>query len=282
MVGLIAALVMIREQIGKATLYCGDSNEVMENLPNDFFSVIVSSPPYNIGRNYGLYEDKKNNYLDWQISFWNKVSYKMKDEGHIFLNIQPSRQKPLWCYELVSKLDWKIQNTFIWNKRIEIDGYVRGQGTTSQSKKYICNGWEYVFHLTKKGKTEISQKDSGVGYHPKWAEENAKRFGKTWRPTVNAWHIPYETIGHGSISKDLMKGEHPAIFPRKLVEKCIKVSGCKKGIVLDPFLGTGTTSLVAEELGLNSIGIEIDPDYFNFACTRLEALQNNMQGDMFD
>lgn len=74
------------------------------------------------------------------------------------MNIQPSRQNPLWCYELVSKLDWKIQNTFIWNKRIEIDGYVRGQGTTSQSKKYICNGWEYVFHLTKKGKTEISQK----------------------------------------------------------------------------------------------------------------------------
>lgn len=52
--------------------------------------------------------------------------------------------------------------------------------------------------------------------------------------------------------------------------------------MLDPFLGTGTTSLVAEELGLNSIGIEIDPDYFNFACARLEALQNNMQGDMFD
>ena len=75
-----------------------------------------------------------------------------------------------------------------------------------------------------------------------------------------------------------MKGEHPAIFPRKLVEKCIKVSGCKKGIVLDPFLGTGTTSLVAEELGLNSIGIEIDPDYFNFACARLEATQQNLLG----
>ena len=51
---------IIKKQIGNATLYCGDSNEVIENLPNDFISVIVSSPPYNIGRDYGLYEDKKN------------------------------------------------------------------------------------------------------------------------------------------------------------------------------------------------------------------------------
>jgi len=76
-----------------------------------------------------------------------------------------------------------------------------------------------------------------------------------------------------------MKGEHPAIFPKKLVEKCIKVSGCKEGIVLDPFLGTGTTSLVAEELGLNSIGIEIDPGYFNFTCTRLKKSITNLKGE---
>jgi len=260
------------KKIGNATLYCADCKDVVYVLKDNSIDLVISSPPYNIGRNYGLYLDKKINYLEWQINFWNKVFTKVKDDGHVFLNIQPSRKNPLWCYELVSQLDWKIQNTFIWNKRIEIDGYVRGQGTTSQSKKYICNGWEYVFHLTKKGETEISQKESGVGYHPQWAEENAKRFGKTWRPTVNSWHIPYETIGHGSINKQFMKGKHPAIFPQKLVEKCIKVSGCSDGVVLDPFVGTGTTSLVAQEMGLRSVGVEIDSNYYEFACDKLQQL----------
>ncbi len=210
--------------------------------------------------------------MDWQINFWNEVFTKVKDEGHVFLNIQPSRKNPLWCYELVSRLDWKIQNTFIWNKRIEIDGYVRGQGTTSQSKKYICNGWEYVFHLTKKGETEISQKESGVGYHPQWAEENARRFGKTWRPTVNSWHIPYETIGHGSISKEKMKGNHPAIYPKALVKKCLQITGLKNGLVFDPYLGTGTTSLAAKDMGFDSIGFELDEEYLNLAKTKIKQI----------
>ena len=261
---------MIKETIGKTTLYCANSEDVVATLKDASIDLVISSPPYNIGRNYGFYKDNKSNYLDWQISFWNKVCTKVKDNGHVFLNIQPSRQNPLWCYELVSQLDWQIQNTFIWAKQIEIDNHVKGQGTTFKSKKYLPNGWEFVFHLTKAGETEISQKNSGVKYQPQWAEQNAKRFGKTWRPTTNVWHIPYETIGHGKISKEKMKGDHPAIFPNKLVEKCIKVSGCNDGVVLDPFLGTGTTSLVAKNMGLASIGIEIDEQYYNFAVEKIK------------
>ena len=123
------------ETIGNTTLHCGDSTTIINELKDQSVDIVVSSPPYNIGRNYGLYQDKKIDYLDWQTSFWNMVFTKMKDDGHVFLNIQPSRKNPLWCYQLVSQLDWKVQNTSIGNKRIERDGYVRGQGTTSQSKK---------------------------------------------------------------------------------------------------------------------------------------------------
>jgi|TARA_R100000149_G_C5835683_1_gene109595 site-specific DNA-methyltransferase (adenine-specific) len=261
---------MIKETVGKTTLYCANSEDVVARLENSSIDLVISSPPYNISRKYNLYNDKRVDYLDWQISFWNLVFTKMKDEGHVFLNIQPSRENPLWCYELVSNLDWQIQNTFIWAKQIEINNHVKGQGSTFKSKKYLPNGWEFVFHLSKNGETEISQKDSGVSYQPKWAEQNAKRFGKTWRPTTNIWHIPYETIGHGSISAKNMQGNHPAIFPKKLVEKCIKITGIKNGLVLDPFVGTGTTSLVAETMGLNSIGIEIDEQYYNFAVGKLK------------
>tara|TARA_A100001201_G_scaffold18951_6_gene21335 strand:+ start:42 stop:833 length:792 start_codon:yes stop_codon:yes gene_type:complete len=251
-----------------------DSSKYIECVADEFFDIVISSPPYNINRNYNNYKDKKIDYMDWQKNFWNKVFSKVKNTGHVFLNIQPSRNNPLWCYQLVSQLDWKIQNTFIWNKRIEIDGYVRGQGTTSQSKKYICNGWEFVFHLTKNGETEISQKDSGVGYQPQWSKENAKRFGKTWRPTVNTWHIPYETVGHGKISKEKMKSNHPAIFPKQLVKKCLQITGLKKGKVFDPYMGTGTTCIVAEYMGFDSIGVEIDSDYYTFANKKIMEEQN--------
>ena len=66
--------------------------------------------------------------------------------------------------------------------------------------------------------------------------------------------------------------KHPAIYPEKLVEKCIKVSGVKSGIILDPFLGTGTTGLVAKRMDLDFIGIEIDKDYYNFAKNRIESI----------
>tara|TARA_R100000781_G_scaffold8930_2_gene7824 strand:+ start:2299 stop:3099 length:801 start_codon:yes stop_codon:yes gene_type:complete len=259
------------QKIGNAKIYNCNSDNFLNLLDNKSIDIVVSSPPYNIGRNYGVYQDKKINYMDWQINFWNEVFTKVKDFGHVFLNIQPSRKNPLWCYELISQLDWKIQNTFIWAKQIEIDNYVKGQGTTFKSKKYLPNGWEFVFHLTKNGETEISQKESGVKYQPQWAEQNAKRFGKTWRPTTNIWHIPYETIGHGKRSKENMKGNHPAIFPKKLVEKCIKVTGMKSGVVFDPYMGTGTTCIVAECMGFDSIGVEIDSDYVAFATNKLHA-----------
>lgn len=68
-----------------------------------------------------------------------------------------------------------------------------------------------------------------------------------------------------------MKGPkgHPAIFPRELVRHCIRVAGITEGTILDPFAGTGTVAVVCEEMGLDSISIEMDPDYTDFMKGRL-------------
>ena len=84
------------------------------------------------------------------------------------------------------------------------------------------------------------------------------------RDKGNCWYIPYETIN----SKEL-KGKHPAIFPVKLVEECIKVSGIKSGIVLDPFMGTGTTAIAALNQGCEYLGFDVDNDYIAFANRRI-------------
>ena len=98
-----------------------------------------------------------------------------------------------------------------------------------------------------------------------------KKTGRTWTSTTNCWHITYKSKATKEITKQITgEKKHPAIFPEKLVEKCVKVSGLKKGVILDPFLGTGTTGLVALKYNLDFIGIEIDLDYFNFSKDRLE------------
>ena len=244
----------------------------MSDVKDKTFDIVVSSPPYNINRKYNTYNDNKINFIDWQVEVWNTVCKKLKSRGHLFLNLQPSRKNPLWCYDLVSRLDWKIQNTIIWNKQIEIDKHIRGQGTSFRSEKYLPNGWEFVFHLTKNGNTKISQEKSGVGYQPKHIKENKKRYNiGSWRPTVNTWHIPYETVGSGKISNDKIKGGHIAVFPKNLVKKCIQLSGLEKGILFDCFAGTGTSFIAAQEMGLDYFGCDIDKQYVEFAKKRIKT-----------
>jgi site-specific DNA-methyltransferase (adenine-specific) len=83
----------------------------------------------------------------------------------------------------------------------------------------------------------------------------------------NCWFIPYETINRKS-----QKGKHPAVFPKLLVERCIKLAGYNNDtVVCDPFLGSGTTLVVAKRLGIKGVGIELDPEYFEYSCRRLTA-----------
>lgn len=252
-------------------IYNQDCIEWMQTQSDDSVDVIITSPPYNIGVNYNQYTDKKSDYIDWQHRVWRAATRILKPTGHLFLNIQPTRADPLMPYRVVSGIDWSIQNTFIWNKSIEIDGYVRGHGyAVATSKNYIPNGWEYVFHLTESGRTPIDLQDSGVPYQPQWAEENAKRSGRNWRPTVNTWFIPYETNGATS-NKTIANGKkHPAVYPRQLVKQCLKVCGADSNtVVYDPFGGTGTTAVAAKEYGCKWIITEIDQDYVDFIKKRL-------------
>jgi len=249
--------------MGMIQLFNGDCLEVMQDMPDNFVDLCISSPPYNLNIKYKTYKDKRVDYIDWQIEIWNTVCQKLKDTGQLFFNIQSIRKNYFMPFEIVSKLDWQVQNIFIWNKSLLIDNYIKGQSFAPKSKKYVANGWEYVFHITKNGKRELNWESSKVPYNPKWAKANKKRFGYTHRPTVNTWFIPYETVNKSTSYKNNIK--HPAKFPKQLVKQCINISSIKNGIILDPFLGSGTTGIVAKESGFNFIGIEIDKDYFDLS-----------------
>jgi len=198
----------------------------------------------------------------------------LKPTGHLFVNIAGNHKDPFLAYEVAQQIQWRVQNNIVWAKAVEFKGHIYGRSTVNINAQYVLpHGHETVWHFTHKGKTPISLDQSSVPYRPEYAEDNFKRTGRTHRPTTTCWHIPYETTGYMGQDAAQLKGEksHPAIFPRDLVRHCLNVAGAQPGDVLfDPFAGTGTSLVVAKEMGLTGRGTETDPDYCEFIQERLK------------
>ncbi len=132
------------------------------------------------------------------------------------------------------------------------------------SPRFLNNCHEYIFYLTKHGDIKLDRLAIGVPYQDK---SNVTRWNSAkddLRCHSNTWFIPYETIQ----SRDEQR-PHPATFPVKLAQMCIKLHGAEStNLVLDPFLGIGQSALAAARLGKNFVGFEMDAEYFSEACRR--------------
>ena len=252
-------------------IYLKDCIEGMRELEEGSIDAIVTSPPYNLNIKYGLYSDNKpkHDYLDWLKTVFKEGKRVLKDQGHLFVNMGYSNIDPYVGMEVAMTLrdDWVLQNNINWIKSVHVNGKTSGHFKPINSKRFLCPTWENLFHFTKDGNVNIDRLSVGVKYEYYEANirgNNTKENKPNLRDKGNAWFIPYETIN----SKDL-RGKHPATFPVKLVEDCLKLTGIDKGIVIDPFMGTGTTGVAANNLNWSYIGYDIDEDYVKFATNRL-------------
>ena len=128
-----------------------------------------------------------------------------------------------------------------------------------------------MFHLTKGGTTSVDKLAVGVEYQDK---SNMRRWASGaggMRDRGNTWFIPYETIQTSR--------PHPTVFPDRLPEMCIRLHGMDEtSLVLDPFMGTGSTAVAATRLGVRFLGFEIDPEYVALAEERVaEALASRQR-----
>jgi site-specific DNA-methyltransferase (adenine-specific) len=128
------------------------------------------------------------------------------------------------------------------------------------SARFVNGMSEYVFHLTRRGDVSLDKLAVGVPYQDK---SNVVRWGGTdLRDRGNVWFIPYDTIR--------AKRGHPCVFPIRLPEMCIQLHGVSKArLVMDPFLGTGTSAIASDRLDRPFIGFDIDPVYTAMAKQRL-------------
>lgn len=260
----------------------GDCLEVLASLQEKSFDLVVTSPPYNLGIAYSSFKDTapRDEFLIWCKSWASQIKRVMADDASFFLNIGAAPSNPLLPHQLILALTdgheplFTLQNTFHWIKSISVKTTKGQQISTGHfkpinSKRFVNDCQEYIFHLTKEGDVQLDRRAAGVPYQDK---SNIARWGHTGgldlRCRGNTWFIPYDTI----VSR---KGQrpHPATFPIALVEQCIKIHGKgEDSRLLDPFLGIGSSALAAKSQKIKQFtGIEIDPEYLAVALTRLEA-----------
>jgi site-specific DNA-methyltransferase (adenine-specific) len=132
-------------------------------------------------------------------------------------------------------------------------------------KRFLHHNHEHIFHLTLTGSVALDRLAIGVPFKDK---SNIARRGhaRDLRCRGNTWHIPYDTV-----QSKAEKFHHPSTFPLELPRWCIRLHGVRHPVVLDPFMGTGTTLVAADRETVRGIGIDIDPVYVAIARERLEA-----------
>ena len=262
-------------------LVARDCVQGMREMSEKTVDVVVTSPPYNLGIRYTNYNDSRarNEYLQWCREWAKEVQRLLKEDGSFFLNLGACPSNPLIPHELIDALKndvgFVLQNTFHWIKSITIetkDGrqISAGHFKPIHSRRYVNDCHEYIFHLTKSGATLLDRVAVGVPYSDK---SNIKRWahtkGRDLRCRGNNWFIPYETIVNRKKQRP-----HPATFPIELAENCIKVHGCSpESLVLDPFLGIGSSAVAAKLLGIRRfVGFVIDSDYVRIAERHLASV----------
>jgi site-specific DNA-methyltransferase (adenine-specific) len=251
-----------------------------ENLERGSVDVVVTSPPYNIGVKYGSYSDSlpREKYLEWMEQVGSAVRRALADDGSFFLNVgnKPKDQWIAWDVASVLRKHFVLQNVMHWVKSIaiskaDVGKYPNISGDIAvghfkpiASDRFLNDCHEYIFHFTKAGDVHLDKLAIGIPYQDKTNIGRWKSAVSDKRDRGNTWFIPYETIQNRS------DRPHPATFPEKLPEMCIRLHGGAK-LVMDPFTGIGSTAAAALRLESSFVGFEIDRGYLETAIARLRG-----------
>lgn len=276
------------------SLFNMDCLELLDRLPSGSVDVVITSPPYNLGIAYSSYNDSqpRESYLRWLDAWAEKVERVLAPEGSLFLNVGSIPTDPWVAFQAavavtgqsdVSALHtvgrFILQNTIHWIKSISLDGEHVGENEGRaealsvghykpiNSQRFINDAHEYVFHFTKHGRVPVDRLALGVPYQDKSNTTRWKSAKADKRCRGNIWFVPYETIQRRETDRP-----HPATFPVKLVEWALRLHGLSRAkLVLDPFMGLGSTAVACIRNGVSCLGAECDPEYFAVSCERLAA-----------
>ena len=224
-------------------IYNMDCLEGMKLIPDNCIDLIITSPPYNLGKqhhtgnnrfkSYNEYDDNmpEKLYQQWQVEVLNECYRILKDDGSMWYNHKNRIKNGIQItpYEWILKSKFLVKQEVVWQN-----------GSQNFDKIRLYPMTERVYWLAKSPKTKMF---NAINHHDLFTRSE-------WQPVKT-------------------KGAFKRAYPEKMVEDIISCFN-NANIILDPFSGSGTTCKVAKELGKNYIGFELDTTYYNLANERIQ------------
>jgi adenine-specific DNA-methyltransferase len=276
-VSLDERLTAIKDEFGKpyyessdVLLYQGDCVELMGNLSTAAIDLTVTSPPYNIGKEYERILPLSD-YITWCSKWMGQIHELTAPRGSFWLNVgyvtvpDAGKAVPL-AYMLWNQSPFYLVQEVVWNYGAGVAARYSFSPRNEKLLWYVKNKEDYHFDLD-------SVRDPDVKY-PNQKKNGKIKVNPIGKNPSDVWQIPKVTSGMNRASKE--RTPHPAQFPSALIERVVKACSPEGGLVFDPFLGSGTTVVVARQHGRISLGFDLRTDYLDIAISRLENLQSSL------
>nr|WP_025917078.1 site-specific DNA-methyltransferase [Herminiimonas sp. CN] len=240
-----------------------DALQGLARIPDDSIDLIVADPPYGLGKDYGNDSDKMeaDAYLRWSAAWIDAALPKLKASGSLYIFLT-------WRYApeifVMLKQRMTMLNEIIWDRRVpSMGGSIRSFTSVHDTIGFFARQKGYYFDLdavrvpydaaTKKARSRsifVGAKWLELGYNPK-----------------DVWSVSRLHREHPE------RAEHPTQKPLEIIERIIKASCPPGGVVLDPFMGSGTTAVAARRCGRGFAGFELNPAYCAIIEQRLASPQ---------
>jgi site-specific DNA-methyltransferase (adenine-specific) len=287
------------------TVIVGDSWSNVKLLPSTIAQCIVTSPPYFGHREYALaeptlqslefgHEQTPNEYVHKLANLFDELRRVLKDNGTVWLNLGDTyREQQLlgipWRVALeLQNRGWLLRSEIIWNKPNAMPSSVKNRPTTSH---------ETIFLLAK-NKDYFYDADAIREPHITFSEASKMRGGRNHLGKVNGtpehgknsgnsnlhrgrWDQAFHPLGRNKrtvwdVPLGKFRDAHFAVFPPQLIETCILASSSEEDLILDPFMGSGTTAIVAKQHRRRFVGLELVPEYVEMSMKRISEVQLQM------
>ena len=271
----------------KNEIYLGDCIQGMSSLPDKSVNTCITSPPYYGLRDYGCdgqigLEETPESYVQKMVDVFREVKRVLRDDGTLWLNIGDSyngsggnHKKPKdligipWMLAFALRTDgWYLRQDIIWHKPNPMPESVRDRCTKAH---------EYIFLLSKSPKYYFDSEAIKIPVKQEWGTRdrtNGKYHndGTGLRPHsgLEKSYTKANKRSVWTVTTKPFKDAHFATYPESLIVPCVLAGCAEGGLVLDPFMGAGTTALVSKKLGRNYVGFELNPEYRNIAIKRIE------------
>jgi adenine-specific DNA-methyltransferase len=256
-------------------IYCADCLATMRKLPDELFSLTVTSPPYNIGKEYEKPLPLEE-YLKWSEQWMKEVYRVTRPDGAFWLNLgyveipRKARAIPL-PYLLWNRSPFYLMQEVVWNYGA---GVASRKSLSPRNEKllwYVKTPSKYTFNIDL-----IRDPDVKYPYQKKNGKLRCNTIGKN---PSDVWQIAKVTSGKDRASPE--RTSHPAQFPLDLVDRIVLGFSNPGELVLDPFVGSGTVAVSCLEHGRRVIGIEVKPAYCELAARRIEKLLADKRSRLF-